>query len=72
MSKTIQEKILIKEEQIKNKKEKILKEEMNIKKLEEEIQKLKNIEIQGLLKSVNLSHTELIEFIKDLKSETSE
>ena len=61
---SIQEKIKAKEEQILKKREKIKKEEEGIKKLE----KLKTLEIKGLINEVDIPYEELVKMIKELKN----
>lgn len=55
------------EENISKSQEIINKEQDNIKKYKKEIEKCKNLEIQGLINELNLSHDELKSFLKGIK-----
>jgi len=65
-NKNDEEKILEREEKIEQAKEKIKEEQAKINKLSKEIEEIKSLEIQGLLKQIDLPFSEIKDLIKGL------
>ena len=64
----MEKKIAIKEQQIDKLKLRIDKDKEKIKKLEEQIEEIKVLEIKGVIKEIDMPLSEVLAFLKEMKS----